>query len=312
MVPRTACIGCTSIIAFLLLVILLPLSFSYLEYYEYGLVRVKTTGTIDTSKVYARGRYFLGLIKGFRKYKADAHFEELTRLPVFSNGESEDSIGLSFEIDVDFTFLLKKDEVGELHRQLASTYRAVIVSKAKEAIKNEAIFITFTEYFQERKLVEERFRKAVQTRWDTKPSVHCTLDQFHLGRIRIPESIVEKQMASKIQNEHNDRESFLQEAQLERELTAVEVNSRLLEKDKTLRTAEAKASLVRAKANSEAARLTAEAQIDGTKLLFAAAGISQQADMTAFTYIRTLANRDNIDMDVSYLEPESVIRTKAA
>lgn len=309
---KQICIGCTSIVIFLLIVILVPLSFSYLEYYEYGMVRAKFTGKIDTSEVYSRGRYFLGIEKEFRKYQADAHFEELVALSVFSSGESEDSIGLSFKIDVDFTFLLKENEIGDLHRELASTYRQVIVSKAEEAIKNEAIFITFSQYFQERKAVEERFRNAVQNRWDAKPSVHCVLDQFHLGRIRIPPSVAEKQMASRIQNELNDRESFLQQAQLERELTAVQVNEKLLAKDKTLRTAEAEASLTRAKAQAEATRLTAEAQINGTKLLFEAAEINQQTDMTAFTYIQTLANRKNFEMDVSYLQPESVIRTKAA
>eukprot|EP00546_Thalassionema_frauenfeldii_P014981 CAMPEP_0178913174 /NCGR_PEP_ID=MMETSP0786-20121207/10691_1 /TAXON_ID=186022 /ORGANISM="Thalassionema frauenfeldii, Strain CCMP 1798" /LENGTH=314 /DNA_ID=CAMNT_0020585877 /DNA_START=26 /DNA_END=970 /DNA_ORIENTATION=- len=309
---KTTCIGCTCIIVILLIVILVPLSFSYIEYYEYGLIRNKFTGKIDTSEVYERGRYFLGIEKEFRKYQADAHFEELVALPVFSNGESEDSVGLSFKIDVDFTFLLKKDEIGDLHRELASTYREVIVSKATEAIKNEAIFISFTQYFQERKLVEQRFRESVQKRWDTKPSVHCVLDQFHLGRIYITPSVAEKQMVSRIQIELNDRESFLQQAQLERELTAVQVNEKLLTKDKTLRTAQAEASLTRAKAQAEATRLTAEAQINGTKLLFEATEITQQTDMTAFTYIRTLANRDNVQMDVSYLEPDSVIRTKNA
>merc|ERR1711862_425209 len=175
-----------------------------------------------------------------------------------------------------------------------------------------AISITFSQYFEERKLVEQLFRDAVQERWDSKPSVHCTLDQFHLGRIRIPESVVEKQMASKIQNELNDRESFLQQAQLERELTAVQVNSKLLEKDRILRTAEAQANLERSKAKSEAARITAEAQINRIKALFEVAEISEQDDMTAFTYIRNLANRDNIELDLSYLQPDSVIRTKPA
>ena len=45
-----------------------------------------------------------------------------------------------------------------------------------------AIFVTFEEYFQERKAVEARFRAAVEKRWNEKPSLHCTLDQFHLGR----------------------------------------------------------------------------------------------------------------------------------
>jgi len=299
-------------IGVLLTVILVPLSFSYVEYYEYGLEKTKATGKVDTSKVYPRGRYSTGVTKGFLKYQADAHYEKFDQLSVFSAGESNSSIGLAFKVDVDFTFLLKQEEIGLVHQEQAASYRNVIVSRAREAIKNEAIFVTFNEYFQARRLVEQRFREAVQRRWDINPSVHSTLDQFHLGRIRIPDTVANKQLDSRIQNELNDRESFLQQAQLERELTAVKVNSILLEKDNIIRTAQAEASLSRAKAKADSVALTAEAQINGTGLLFKAAGIENEDQMTAFTYIRTLANRDDIEMDVSYLTPDSVIRTKAA
>jgi hypothetical protein len=161
-------------------------------------------------------------------------------------------------------------------------------------------------------MVEQRFREAVQSRWDNNPSVRCNLDQLHLGRIRIPDTVAEKQLDSRIQNELNDRESFLQQAQLERETTAVQVNSILLEKDNILRTAQAEASLLRTKAKADASLLTAEAQINGTGLLFKAAGIQDQKQMTAFTYICTLTNRDEIGMDVSYLTSDSVLGTKAA
>jgi hypothetical protein len=307
-----ASILCLLILGILLTVILVPLSFSYVEYYEYGLVREKATGTVEIDNVYSRGRYSLGVTKGFLKYQADAHYEKLEELSVFSSGGGNESIGLEFKIDVDFTFLLKKDEIGELHKEIASSYRSVIVSRAIDGIKNEAIFVSFNEYFQERNEVEARFRDAVQKRWDIHPSVHCNLDQFHLGRVRIPESVADKQLDSRIQNERNDREASLQKAALEREHTAVEVNSIYLEQDNTLRTARAEASLLTAKARAEAKHVTTMAEINGTKLLFEAVGIRDQDQMTSVTYIRTLANRDSLEMDVSYLTPDSVIRTRVA
>ena len=39
-------------------------------------------------------------------------------LEVFSDGGT-DSVGLSFFIDVDLTYFLKKEEVGQLHQDLA-------------------------------------------------------------------------------------------------------------------------------------------------------------------------------------------------
>jgi regulator of protease activity HflC (stomatin/prohibitin superfamily) len=235
----------------------------------------------------------------------------LNELSVFSAGGGNESIGLEFQVDVDFTFFLIQDKIGDLHRELASNYKNVIVSRAKDAIKNEAIFVTFTEYFQARQEVEERFRVAVQKRWEDNPSLHCELDQFHLGRIQIPESVANKQLQSRVQNERNDKEEFLQQAQLERELTAVEVNSINLEQQKILRTAEAQASLIRAKAQAQAERIKTQAQISGTRLLLASSDITTQDHKSAFTYIRTLRNRKILDIDVSYLSADNVLRTQA-
>ena len=180
-----ACLKCAAIsilpIGLILMVILVPMSLSHVEYYEYGLKK-RRTGSVDTSKVYGSGRHLVGPAYDFIKYQADAHFVQIKELSVFSAGANEDSIGLAFEVDIDFTYLLIKDEVGQLHEDLASSYQAVILSRARDAVKNEAIFVTFEEYFQERKAVELRFREAVEKRWAEPPSLHCTLDQFHLGR----------------------------------------------------------------------------------------------------------------------------------
>ena len=297
----------------LLIVILVPLSFSYVDYYEYGLHQRKSTGKVDTSKVYDSGRYFLGPDYTFLKYKADAHQLHLKDLAVFSSsGGSNESIGLEFVLEVSLTYLLRKESIGQLHKDLASSYKAVIESRAKDAIKNEAIFITFNEFFQARMAVENRLRIAVQKRWNEKPALHCDLDQFHVGRIQIPEAVARKQLETKLQNERNDRESYLQQAQVERELTAVDVNAVLLEKEKVLRTARAEASLVKAKAKAEAEEMILNAQNEGFKLLFNAANITAQKHKLALDYLRGLRLRTNkTDIGVSYLTEDTVLKTKA-
>jgi regulator of protease activity HflC (stomatin/prohibitin superfamily) len=236
--------------------------------------------------------------------------ESFEELGVFSASTSNESVGLEFWVDVDFTFFLKPDEIGFVHQELASKYRSVILSRAQEAIKNVAAKnVTFVEFFQERTKVESLFRDAVQARWDFKPSLHCTLDQFHLGRIRIPTSVATKQLEARVQNERNDQEQFLQNAQIEREMTAVEVNQINLETNKELRTAEAQASLIRTKALAEAELLKAQASINGTKMLLEAAGIESQDHMIVFNYINTLRSRNQLDIAVSYLSEDGVLRT---
>lgn len=95
------------------------------------------------------------------------------------------SVGLEFEVDVDFTFFLNKDEIGIVHREQASNYERVIMSRAEEALKNSAAKqVGFSDFFQERKRVEAVFRAAIEERWNSPPSLHCKMDQFHLGRVR--------------------------------------------------------------------------------------------------------------------------------
>ncbi|KAL7555293.1 hypothetical protein ACHAWF_018996 [Thalassiosira exigua] len=304
------CGFCLLITGFLLILILVPLSFSYVDYYDYGLVQRKSTGAVDTTVVYSNGRYNLGPDRHFIKYQADAHLESFEGVGVFSATTSNVSIGLAFEVDVAFTFFLNKDEIGDVHRELASNYRSVILSRAQEALKNIAAEeVSFEEFFKERKQVEALFREAVEDRWSAKPSLHCTMDQFHLGRIRIPQSVATKQLEARVQNEHNGREQFLQRAQIEREMTTVEVNKINLNTVKELRTARAQASLVRKKAMAEAELIKAQAGINGTQMLLEAAGIETQDHKTAFTYIKTLRDRPQLDVLVSYLSEDSVVRT---
>lgn len=229
---------------------------------------------------------------------------------VFSKSNSNESIGLEFRIDFDYTFFLIEDEIGDLHREFSSKYPSVIAARAQEAIKNAAAAeVTFTEFFQERKKVEDLFRKAVQDRWNSSPALHCVLDQFHLGRIRIPDTVATKQLEARVQNERNDRETFFQQAQLERETTKVEVNQINLETIKELRTAEAQASLIRRKAIAEAQLIREQASINGTQRLLEAVGMTTQDHKTAFTYIKSLRERQNLKLTVSYLAPDSVLRT---
>lgn len=61
--------GCLGVTFILMIVILVPISFAYLDYYEYGLRQRKTTGAVDTTKVYDVGRYFIGPDYTFVRYQ---------------------------------------------------------------------------------------------------------------------------------------------------------------------------------------------------------------------------------------------------
>jgi hypothetical protein len=303
-------VGCGVLIVIVCLTILLPLSFGYLDYWEYGLKQNKITGEVLTDQVYGKGRYLVGPNIKFFKYQADAHVVHLEDVAVFSNG-GDDSVGLTFQIDVDFTYFLIKEEIGQLHQDLARTYESVVLSRTTDAIKNTATQVSFQDYFQERNSIEQKLKDAIQIRWNDPPSLHATLDQLHLGRIIIPDVVAEKQLTAKIQVETNRKEEFLQSARVEREITAVEVNTINLEKNKLLRETEAEANLIRANAVSEGEKIKSNAINTGTKQLLTSVGISSQEYSTAYSYLRTLQNRNSLDMKVSYLADENIVKTIA-
>lgn len=312
--PESKCITttsiCTSVAIIILLVIILPLSFSYIDYYDYGLRQRKSTGSVDTDKVYSSGRYFIGPDHRFLKYPADQHILHLEDLAVFSDG-GEESVGLTFYIDIDLTYAIKEKEVGELHKELARNYQSVIQSRTNEAIKNSAITITFSDYFEKRKFVEAHFRSAVQSSWNTEPQLHVTLDQFHIGRIRIPESVANKQLEALVQNERTAKEQYLQGARVEREETAVQVNTINLQADQLLRTTRATATQYVADATATANKIKLSALNNGTQSLLNAIGIENQSESIAYTYIRNLLRRDSLDLSVSYMSDENIVKTTA-
>ena len=260
-------------VGFLLLVILLPLSFSYVEYHEYGLLQRKSTGKVDTTKVYGSGRYAVGPDYTFLKYRADAHSLQLDDLSVFSSsGGSNTSIGLEFLLDIDLTYTLVKDEIGRLHTSLASSYNSVISSRAKDAVKNGCVHHFRTVLSGSRRCGDSPQRSGGGALAENLPRCRVSSINFTSGRIQIPDAVARKQLETKLQEMSGDKESFLQQAIVGVGSHAVEVNAILLEKEAVLRTAAAEASLKRAKAKADAQKLVLEAQNTGLRALFTALG----------------------------------------
>jgi hypothetical protein len=81
--PINKLLLCGGAVVVLLILILVPLSFSYIDYYDYGLVQRKSTGSVDTEKVYSSGRYALGPDRHFIKYQYVQYrvMNELRRVP---------------------------------------------------------------------------------------------------------------------------------------------------------------------------------------------------------------------------------------
>lgn len=144
----------------LLIVILIPTSFSSVEYYELGFKRRKSTGFVDISEVYTSGRYFVGPDYTFKVFPADAHFVELNEISVWTGDKIE------IKISCNFQYFLRKDFLPDLHEAYNVDYKPVVRGTAIDAIKGRAADLPIDDYIRNRENIEKELFKALAKRVD--------------------------------------------------------------------------------------------------------------------------------------------------
>lgn len=274
----------------LIMLIVLPMAFSGCEYYEYCIKVRKSTGKVFTEEIYGPGHHMIGPDYGFKKFKATGHPVHFRNLAVFSQGDGSTSVGLEFKINIFFEYVIIKEQLPLLHDTLEKRYAGVVESRAIDGIKNVAANVAFSDYFQNRESVERVLRDALQLR--LRP-LHVELlpETFALGRVQIPEEVREKQLETKVQNERNQKELYLQQAQVERDITNYEVNKVLIQGNETERFALAEAALLRTEASASAAAIKRDAQTAGLKALYTETGLAAQKHKMGLDYLRTVTSK---------------------
>ena len=97
---RIFCAASTTII---LLCILLPLSLSGVEYYNYGFAMRRSTGAVSTDRVYEAGLYGMGPDFKFKVFNRGAHIVQWKDISMWSNSNSSEAVGLEFKVLLLFT-----------------------------------------------------------------------------------------------------------------------------------------------------------------------------------------------------------------
>ncbi|WAR22284.1 hypothetical protein MAR_016258, partial [Mya arenaria] len=152
-------VGVAAVVVIGLTIILLVVSFSSLEYYEYGFARRKSTGTVDTSRVYTYGKYLLGPDFKFKVFPAGSHDVVINNIAAFTSGR-----GVEVIVSAKFQYFLRRQELHLLHKAYDLNYQDVMRSSAVDAIKRACTDFNKTETFRNRSDVERHMFQAVQTR----------------------------------------------------------------------------------------------------------------------------------------------------
>ncbi|GFR77964.1 peptidase, partial [Elysia marginata] len=307
----------------LLLVILLPISFVYVEYHEYALSRNSWTGTVDYSEVYEGGCYLLAPQDELIWFDATAHFLQQSL-------EIMDSTGLSIGLDISLQYFLKRGEVPRLFQKHHHGYHKVIHYLVESTIKNTAVGFTLDQYRLHRQEVEARIFSTVRRvlsgdccdsccpdncnkrKVDCSPSVcrpvgichpghHVEIKYFQLGAIRIPETVMNRHMKTIVLQVEADRELYYQKRAIEVKKTEQLAQDIRNKAEELRQEARAQDRVIRVKAEAEKLARVEKARQEGLRLVFSMFNITQEETKLSYIYAHALANMgDNLRYSYAY------------
>ncbi|VDI09261.1 Hypothetical predicted protein [Mytilus galloprovincialis] len=301
-----------------LISILIIASYSYLDYYEYGLKRQKSTGSVDKTEVYDGGRYFIGPDFEFKIFPADLHEVDIDNAKVFSSDK------LEVQFSAHFQYVIRKNELVSLHDAYDLGYKEVMKSSALDAVKGAITVYNVRELINNRSEIEQTVWKSVRERLggtccnsycdQTNPlctncvtvcsrshrGLNVEVKYFQLGKIKIPSEVENQFIRASTLKEQNDEEKLKQKAVIVRKETNQKVAEIENEAKEISQNATAQAALVQSIARANYTALLETARSEGLKLVFSSLNITQQDKKNSFDYLRTIRGLDKLHLTVDY------------
>jgi len=318
-----------SAIGALLLVIFLPISFSYLDFYHFGFKRRHSTGRVNLDTVYEGGRYFLGPDFHFKKFKATAHHVNFNRISVFTTDN------LEVHLTITFQFFLIRDDLPLLHAAYDIYYEPIIVSNAKEAIISTCSRFDTDEFINDREKIWEEIYFGVKRQLAgsccvPKCKMNCPKCPMHercvpnckprdqsckkeekgffaevrylqLHDIDVPERVMERRLLGLVRDLEKEREEYLNQEALVKKQTDILANQFRNNATQSVAVSEAQGQLIRDKAKADALKIVELARIQGLSTMCSRLGIVDPAQINSIQYLRTLKESpDGIKYSVDF------------
>merc|ERR1711871_1440168 len=200
------CLCCT---ALLMICIMVPASFQYVNYNEYALKRNSVTHTVDFDKVYDMGRYFWGLGKTTMTFPRNFIFVDFGGNDGGSNELSVfDAKGLEITLKSSFEYRILKDKLVDLYRTYGLGYEAQIINEARSIIKNMASErYNVEDYFQKRKQITREINEFLTTNL-TRVFVDVPMGKFQLRDVLLPPQTKDRYEQIAIITQQNQMKQF--------------------------------------------------------------------------------------------------------
>ncbi|XP_031551527.1 uncharacterized protein LOC116288824 [Actinia tenebrosa] len=302
-----------------LLVILLPMSFGNVEYYEIAFTKQKSTGKVDLSRVYASGRYLIGPDYTFKAFPADAHFEYLKDIAIATNDKIEATVSCAFQ------YFLKAEDLKYIHQEYDLYYKPVVQSTANAAIKARTSSIGVMEFIKQRQTVENEIFKAVAERLGGKccrkdckthkcspgciPYSKCSKSDkglfvevryFQLLNFDIHEDVKSRYLRQVTEREQEQQAKFELEEQVVRKETDRLKNEILNEAAEIQQNSTATSTVIIAKAEAKALVEVEKARNAGLSKVFSDLNITSETHKASYIYLTALRRQHHARINVNY------------
>jgi len=266
------CCGCSVFIAFIS-ILLFALSWDTLEPTDYGLVRNGFSGTVDMTKVYDNGRYFIWLRHEFLRFPkhlvtlsyGERDGDDRPPIPALTGpdealaDEADDpdekgrSGGQPIALSVSFQYQIDAENVANIYRSFGMDYDSFYLRAAQQAITNVAQQFTPSMFWLKRRDVETALRIELDRVLFEQGFVH--VPQLQLRKIEFDPSYEETITGIQLQEQLKVTKGY--------QLKVVEV---LKSVDRLQTETDATVMLIDAEAAKEAAVIVNKANSDALEL----------------------------------------------
>jgi len=274
-------------IGVLLLVILLPLSFSYIEWDEFGLKKGTTTNEIFYGEVYDTGRYYWGV-----GYTSITFQNTIQNVDFTDNGDGDLSIfttgGLQIFIGCTFQFIIPKDQVPFILQQFGYNYINEVKSVARSSLKNVAPQFSSQDYYDNRPTISQAFFDAISN--DLMNNVHVQLVFFQLQDIELSSELQNQVLETLVQEQTNAQELYVQNSTVIRQETSTQEQQILSEITRMEGNITSQINVITQSAVATAFLQVQEANRNGQRDMFQALGLNSTELQLSFLYVTGLAS----------------------
>lgn len=285
-------LGCCGFIGAFLTLLLVPLSFTKIQFYEHGLLAQKSTSQVTKgpdAEVYPPGNHQIGPDYEFQTFATSLQTYEQVLAGVPTNADGTDGTGVNLVyLGVNFQYRLRPKEIGVLYDEWGNKFQKTLQEKASATIKNIALEYGADAFLIEREKISKALAENVSTALD---SVHADVVALQLQRVQFEEKYYETKQTAAIQLETNEEENFRQSASLVRTQTVVdaaEVSNQAIE---VAEAAVAKAELLIATAEYAARQTIENARNDGLVSLYETLGIYSESQKASLDYLLLLTTK---------------------